>query len=339
MRLVGFRERSKGIPLFRSPLVHFLLIGALLYALQSTQSLVSEPIVVEVLRSEILGRIVAYQSQTGREASSVEARSIENQIIEDALWIEQARALGLHKTDSVVRQRLVLNMRFLEGQSDSPEEELFQKAVALGMDRSDTVVQRRLIDRVQAMIRAGVRSRTPDEAVLRAHYESTAPRWREPAVLDFSHVYFSRDKRGERAKRDAVRALPDLAEQGLEPHAAVALADPFLSGHRVPGATPNRIVARFGPVFAAQLEDAPTQSWVGPIESAFGAHLVWIHDRIESRIPGFDAIRNRVHEDWIAEETRKALRVQIERRRQIVEVRVIEDQEASRETIARAADE
>ena len=80
MRLVGFRERSKGIPLFRSPLVHFLLIGALLYALQSTQSLVSEPIVVEVLRSEILEQIVAYQSRTGREASSAEARSIENQI-------------------------------------------------------------------------------------------------------------------------------------------------------------------------------------------------------------------------------------------------------------------
>jgi hypothetical protein len=337
MRLVDSRERSKGIPLFRSPLVHFLLIGALLYALQNTRSWVSEPIVVEVLRSEISERIVAYQSQIGREASAAEARSIENQIIEDALWIEQARALGLHETDSVVRQRLVLNMRFLEGESDSAEEELFQKAVALGMDRSDTVVQRRLIDRVQAMIRAGVRSRMPDEAVLRAHYESTASRWREPAVLDFSHVYFSRDKRNERAKIDAVTLLPELAEQGIEADAAVGLADPFLSGHRVPGATPNRIVARFGPGFAAQLEDAPTQSWVGPIESAFGAHLVWIHDRSESRIPGFDEIRKRVHEHWIAEETRKALRAQIERRRQIVEVRVIEDQEASSELLLRDA--
>jgi hypothetical protein len=319
----------------RSPLVHFLLIGALLYGLQDARSSRSEPIVVEVMRSEITERIAAYEGQTGRKASAVEARSIENQIIEDALWLEQARALGLHETDSVVRQRLVLNMRFLEGQSDSPEEELFQKAIALGMDQSDTVVQRRLIDRVQAMIRAGVRSRTPDEAVLRTHYDSTSPRWREPAVVDLTHVYFSRDKRGDQTRIDASRLLPELIAQRIEPAAAAELADPFLSGHRVPGATPNRIVARFGPAFAAEIEHAPTLRWVGPIESAFGAHLVWLHERIESRIPTFDAVRKRVLEDWISEETRKALRAQVERRRQIVEVRVIEDQEAPREVIVR----
>jgi len=316
--------------LLRSPLVHFLLIGVLLLGLKNTQSLVSEATLVEVLRSEIDERIAAYQNQTGRVLSTVEARSIEDQIIENALWLEQARALGLHKTDPIVRQRLILNMRFLEGQIDVPEDELFRKAMDLGMDQSDTVVQRRLVDRVQAMIRAGVRSQTPDEAILRAHYESTAPHWRQPALLDLTHVYFSRDKRGDRTEIDAIALLRELAEQNIEPAAAVELADSFLSGHRVRGATSNRIAARFGPAFAADVEHERTLLWIGPVESAFGAHLVWIHERIESRIPAFDEVRKRVLEDWITEETRRALRAQIERRRLMVEVRVIEDRETPR---------
>ncbi len=321
--------------MLRSPLVHFLLVGALLFGLESTWASHSEPTVVEVLRSEIDDRIAAYQNQVRREPSAVEVRAIENQIVANALWLEQARALGLQRTDSVVRQRLILNMRFLEGQIDATDDELFRKAIALGMDQSDTVVRRRLIERVQAMIRAGVRSRTPDETLLRAHYENTAPRWAEPTLLDLTHVYFSRDERGDRAEIEAAALLAELTDRGIEPEAAVALADPFLSGHRLRSATPNRIVGRFGPAFAADVEHEPALRWVGPVESAFGAHLVWIHERIESRIPAFDEVRRRVFEDWIQKETRRALRDQIERRRRIVEVRVIEDREATPAAITR----
>lgn len=316
--------------MLRSPLLHFLLLGIVLFGLKSAQSTISEPAVVEVLRSEIDERVAAYQRQMGREPSPLEARSIENQIIDTALWLEQARALGLHRTDRVVRQRLVLNMRFLEGDTDASEDELFRKAMELGMDQSDTVVQRRLIDRVQAMVRAGIRSRVPDETELRAHYTKTAQRWREPPLLDFSHVYFSRDKRGDRVAIDAAALLVELSEHNIEPEAAVDLADPFLTGHRLRAATPNRVVARFGPSFAASIEHQATLRWLGPVESAFGNHLVWIHERVESRIPAFEEVRKRVLEDWIREQTGEALRAQIRRRRQIVEVRVIEDRETSR---------
>ena len=316
--------------MIRSPLVHFLLIGALLYGLQSTWSARSEPIVVEVLRSEIMDRVTAYQSQIGREPSATEAEAIASQVIDNALWFEQARALGLHETDLVVRQRLLLNMRFLEDAIDASDDELFERAIALGMDKSDTVVERRLIDRVQAMIRAGVRSRTPEEALLRTHYESDTSRWREPTIMDLTHVYYSRDKRGDQVAVDAEKELAELNELAIEPEAAVALGDPFLTGHRVSGATPNRIVARFGPAFAAAIEHEPSNQWLGPVESAFGAHLVWIHERIESRVVAFEVVRKRVLEDWFEEETRRALRAQIVRRRQIVEIRVIEDRAESR---------
>jgi len=298
------------VSLLRSPLVHFLLVGALFYGLQSALSPVSEPIVVEVLQSEIDQRIKAYRMQLGREPSPSEARSIESQVVENALWLEQARA----------------------------QDELFRKAIALGMDESDTVVRRRLIDRVQAMIRAGVRSRTPDDSVLRAHYAKNAERWRQSALLDLSHVYFSRDQRGNGAKIDAASVRAELVDQEIVPETAVALGDPFLSGHRLRAATPNQIVARFGPAFAAVVEHEAVLRWTGPIESAFGSHLVWIHARTESRIAGFGEVRKRVLEDWITEETRAALRAQIERRRRVVEVRVIDDRNRAQEETPRDED-
>jgi peptidyl-prolyl cis-trans isomerase C len=265
----------------------------------------------------------------GRPPSPIEVASIENQVIEDALWLEQARALDLHRSDLVVRQRLILNMKFLGDEPNVPDDELFERAIALGMDETDTVVQRRLIDRVQALIRAGVRARRPDESVLRSHYEERAKRWLQPPLIDLSHVYFSRDKRGEETLAAALSLLAKLNADHIEPDEATAMADPFLSGHRFRAATPNRIVALFGPTFGVGVEagvDGPSsQQWIGPIDSAFGFHLLWIHERIGSRLPAFEEIRKRVLEDWITEESDRALRAQIERRRQIVEVRIVDD--------------
>ena len=101
--------------MFRSPLLHFVLIGGLLFAGQSIWSRVPETPVVEVPRAEIAEAIETYALQMGRAPSQDEARAIERQVVDNALWLEQAYALGLHEVDPVVRQRLLLNMRFLEG--------------------------------------------------------------------------------------------------------------------------------------------------------------------------------------------------------------------------------
>lgn len=315
----------------RSPLVHFLLVGALLLALQRVALPLfesSEPPSVEVLRSEIDARIEAYQRQMRRRVGPTETLSIENQVIDDALWLEQAWALGLHEVDPVVRQRLLLNMRFLDSSDEiegESEEALVARAIELGMDRSDMVVRRRLIDRMQAMVRAGVRAEEPGEEILRAHYEATAARWREPELLDLTHVYFSRDKRGEARIADARQILRTLLRSDLPPEEAIGLGDSFLSGHRLQAATPTRIVARLGPDFAEGVRGKDAERWFGPIESAFGTHLVWIHESIESRQPPFAEIRQRVIDDWIDEESRRAMRRHLDRRREVVNVRIVDD--------------
>ena len=321
--------------MLRAPLLHFLLLGGLFYAFQSIGRDTPEIPVVEVQRSAIEERVDVYRQQMGRAPSSEEARSIERQVVDEALWLQQAFEIGLHEVDSVVRQRLLLNMRFLEGESDASEADLIARAIELGMDRSDTVVQRRLIDRVQAILRAGVRAQPPSDDTLNAHYDETAERWREPPLLDLSHVYLSRDRRGDATRDDAAALLSRVRGETLDPEAAIALGDPFLAGHRLRGASPNRIVARLGPAFAEGVAGGEAETWFGPVESAFGQHLVWIHDRVETRIPPLDEIRNRVLEDWIEQESRRVLREHVDQRRTQVEILILEDTGAmSREPAA-----
>lgn len=322
-------------PLLRSPLLHFLAAGILLIAIQSAWSRTPSRPVVEVSASEIDSRVDAYARQMGRDATAEETQAIESQVVEDAIWLDQAFALGLVEIDPVVRQRLLLNMRFLVGSDDEPEatgqaapmneDALVARAIELGMDRSDTVVQRRLVDRVQAIVRANVRARGVSDEALAAYYVESAADWREPALLDFQHVYLSRDKRGEAAESDAGELREKLEADPLTPEAATRLGDPFLAGHRLRGATPSRIVARLGPDFEAGIANAPVGRWTGPIPSAFGSHLVWIEERTPSAIPPLEKIETRVREQWFERESRKALRAHVDRLRTKLEIRIVED--------------
>ncbi len=311
--------------MLRAPLLHFLVLGGLLFALQTGFGRASEPRTVEVLRSEVAERIEAFALQVGRAPDAEEIRALEAQAIEDALWLDQAFAVGLPAIDAVVHQRLIQNMRFLDPETTESDDALLARAIELGMERSDTVVRRRLIDRIQAVVRARVRAEPVDEAALRQYFTAEAERWREPTLLDLTHVYLSRDRRGDRADADATALRARLEREAIAPADAVVLGDPFLGGHALRGATPTRIAARLGPDFAQAIADGQPGRWLGPIESAFGPHLVWIEQRVESRIPAFEEIRARVLDDWLEQRTREALRAEAARLRAAAEVRWIED--------------
>ena len=305
------------------------MIGLALFFVRGIWMATPDRATLEIPRSEIADSISAYETQIGRPATDEEKRGLEDQIIESALWLAQARALGLHRSDSVVRRRLIQNMRFLDEAGTLEEDALVDRAFELGLDSSDDVVRRRLIDRVQALLRAGIRSRTPAESDLRRYYSENADRWSQPALLDLSHIYFSRDKRRESTQKDADALLQVLIEQDTFSETAIQSGDPFLSGHRLRNVSSRQIGARLGPEFEAGTQNAETGRWIGPVESTFGSHLIWIHQRVPERIPDFEEIRSRIREHWFEEETRHALRREIDRYRLNVEIRIIQDAEDS----------
>jgi parvulin-like peptidyl-prolyl isomerase len=49
--------------------------------------------------------------------------------------------------------------------------------------------------------------------------------------------------------------------------------------------TPFEVERLFGKSFAEQLFTLETNTWLGPIESGYGLHLVRISEKIDSRMP------------------------------------------------------
>jgi peptidyl-prolyl cis-trans isomerase C len=93
-------------------------------------------------------------------------------------------------------------------------------------------------------------------------------------------VFLSRERRGERLARDAARLLAELRQGRADPE---AVGDSFVLEHRFDALPTSVISGQFGERFTAELGELPSGKWYGPIESGYGAHLVFIDERTEGR--------------------------------------------------------
>ena len=60
--------------------------------------------------------------------------------------------------------------------------------------------------------------------------------------------------------------------------------------------------------------------WYGPVESAYGVHLVLVRERVVSPEPELAEVRDRVREELLRERRREANEAMIERLRQRYEI-------------------
>ncbi len=81
------------------------------------------------------------------------------------------------------------------------EEVLCREALALGLDRDDTIVRRRLAQKMEFLTDDLAGAAEPEDAAVRNFFETNAARYAKPAQVSFRHVYFSKEKRGAKARK------------------------------------------------------------------------------------------------------------------------------------------
>ena len=190
------------------------------------------------------------------------------------------------------------------------EEVLYREAKRRGLDRDDLIIRRRLIQKMEFLALDLAEVETPTEAELEQWLAAHSDAYRRPARWTLTQVLFSRDERGEHAEADAeaaLRALPSPRE-GVAPSAGDPSPLPFW----LPGATARELDGMFGDAFARSLEDAPLKRWFGPVPSAFGVHLVWIHEKIPGRVPTLEEVRSRVSRDLLDARAKAAQKAQFQ---------------------------
>ena len=179
------------------------------------------------------------------------------------------------------------------------EEVFYRESIAIGLDRDDTVIRRRLRQKMEFVSEDVAESRQPTEAELQQFLAAHADRFVSAPTLSFQQVYLSTDRRGDAARGAAERLLAEL-QAGRGPADPAQAGDPTMLPPSMERATPQDIANTFGEAFAADVEAAPVDQWTGPVESAYGLHLVRVSARTPAAQPTLAEIRPAVLREWQA---------------------------------------
>jgi parvulin-like peptidyl-prolyl isomerase len=181
------------------------------------------------------------------------------------------------------------------------EEALHREALAMGMDQNDYVIKQRLIQSLQFITNGFVTSTinvTDDDVT--TYYEENRDDYYVDPYATFTHVYFSSDRNGaDEARKLAEAKLEELNRDGIPFSESTRHGERFLYNVNYVERTEDFVASHFGPAMAEKvfaLEPDP-QRWHGPIESAYGQHLVMLTKRTAGLHPPLEEIRDVVRED------------------------------------------
>lgn len=241
-------------PWLREPLLHFVVAGALLFAVDAW-----------------------------RNRDAVEPRGVVRITSADVEWLSASWTRQRQRAPSDEELRRLV--------ADSVREELLaREARALGLDEDDTVVRRRLAQKMEFILQDAVRLTGPDEAELRRSYDRDPARYRTVAGVSFTQLFF----RSEADARRAVAAVettpsddvgdPTLLARHYDLVDEAAVADLFGSAfaERLFGLEPRRwsgpIRSQYGfhVVRVTERRDAQTRSFEEVRERV---HEDWLRDR------------------------------------------------------------
>lgn len=253
--------------LLKDPLVHFLLVGAAIFAL----SYWLNPPAADT-ENEIL-------------ISAGDVAKMRDQI---------ALVQGRPATDEEVNGVIETQIR---------EEVLYREALAMGLDRGDTTVRTRLVEKMRFLTENVGEPPLPGAAELETWFNERQERFRIPPLVTFEHVFFAIEKRGARAETDAAAALPRLrASRDTTPATFGQMGDPLPLWNRYDNIPETDVGLIFGQEFADGMAPLEPGTWHGPMRSRFGWHLVRVVARSAERQPAFAEIRDAVQTAYIDEQ-------------------------------------
>jgi len=280
----------------RAPLVHFVAGGAAVFWLaHGVPRAGTAPIVVT---AGDVGRLrLDYTRETGLEPTPADEAALVEKALQEELLFREALARGLDRNDRSVRNWLVEQMRVLSDGTPDDDERLYTRALKLGLDRTDVVVRRILVQKMR-LLAARTGERRPGDAELEAFYAGHRDEYRPPDRVTFWHVFVHADT-------DADALLARI--RGDAPEDAARWGDSFGVPPHVIAQSPSQVDKLFGPEVARMVTRAGIRTWIGPVRSPYGLHLVWIEARVPGTPPLFAAVRERVLERW--QDEQRGLRV------------------------------
>jgi hypothetical protein len=185
------------------------------------------------------------------------------------------------------------------------EEAAYREALSLGLDRDDMIVRRRLRQKLEFVSDDLATRIEPSDAQLQSFLQANREVFQTEPLFSFRHIYFNPQAHGENLHRDAARTIDHLQHPGLQ-NPNIDTGDPFLLQQNFDNVSLAELKNTFGDQFASAISSLPVGSWQGPIDSGYGAHLVYVTKHTDSRLPALSQAREQVRREYLDAKRREA---------------------------------
>jgi hypothetical protein len=252
--------------LIREPLFHFVLLGAAIFMVYS-----------------FLPRHVSEQGTIVITKGEIAA-------LQSGFFTTWHRQPTQEELEGLVRQRI-------------KQEVYCREAVALGLDKDDIIIQRRLQQKMEFIVNDNAEEAKPSDSELQDFLAKHPDKFKVEPRFTFKQVFLNPDKRGASIKNDATKILYTLNQPGTDFKKS---GDYTLLPAELSNATATEISGQFGNEFALQLAQLPKGKWQGPVQSAYGLHLVQISERTDGGTPALSEVQEAVSREWQSEHSHEA---------------------------------
>jgi hypothetical protein len=251
---------SRIASIFAEPLVHFLLIGAILFAvysyLQSDTRSNPQRFLVSAGKIEHLASLFTRTWQ--RPPTRVELEGLIDDYVREEIAYREGMKMGLDEDDTIIRRRIRQKLDFIADDLGSQIE--------------------------------------PTEEQLTTFLNENPDIYRIDPRITFQQVFLDPDRHAVDLQESMAKLLNTL--QSDPTVAADQLGDQTLLEYQNTDRTKRDVASNFGPRFAEEIVKLPLQQWHGPIRSSYGVHAVYITERTEGRLPTLNDVRDLVRRDW-----------------------------------------
>ncbi len=245
--------------LLKEPLLQFLALGAILFALYGLFGKRSDaPERIVVSAAQIGNLADGFQRTWRRAPSQDELQGLVENYIRDEVFYRAGRAAGLDRDDVVVRRRVRQKMEFLAEEIAVPE---------------------------------------PTEQQLAVYRAENPELFRGEDRLTFRQIFLSSSRSAETMDSEAKRISTLLSGSDTELD-TTSLGDPFLLNDGLNAVPSGEVMRTFGEAFAKRVLAEEPGRWFGPVASPYGEHFVFIEQRTRGVIPPLETIRSAVAFKW-----------------------------------------
>lgn len=249
--------------ILHEPLVHFFLVGSLLFFYLSKQDDMPAKEQLVITKGKIK-QLKAQYAQTRQQAPSPDEFQalIENQIREDLA---------------------------------------FQYGMELGLVENDTIIKRRVQQKIEFMLDDSIATLEPTKKELQDYMNAHRSQYTIAPVYTFKHIYIN-----PQAHEDFDLYLKNLKSEKLDLVYANR-GDSTMLESLYENISTAQIARLFGLKFAEALDAVPLSTWLGPVKSGYGVHLVYIEKKKKRHFATLDEVASKVKLDFRVDAQKKAL--------------------------------